>query len=97
MADAVRWMPAEYVTLEAATSDQEAEAVVRAMLPSLSSLGSAVWPNLPTVALERGVPVEVKDWYESMLKRYSLLEDRASASTLVILERKIRAVLSRRW
>jgi hypothetical protein len=97
MADAVRWMPAEYVVLEAATSDQEAEAVVRAMLPELSSLGSAVWPNLPQVALERGVPDEVKDWYESMLKRQSILEDRAGASQLVILERKIRAVLSRRW
>lgn len=86
-----------YQHTEATTSDQEAEAVVRAMLPGLDSLGSALWPNLPTVALERGVPLEVKDWYESMLKRQSILEDRVSASTLVILERKIRAVLSRRW
>jgi hypothetical protein len=78
---------------EEATSDQEAEAVLRAMLPGLESLGSAVWPNLPTVALARGVPEEIKDWYESMLKRQSILEDRVSASTLVILERKIRAVL----
>lgn len=95
--DASQWHPATHAVLEAATSDQEAEAVVRAMLPGLENLGSAVWPNLPLVALERGVPDEVKDWYESMLKRQSILEDRVSASTLVILERKIRAVLSRKW
>jgi len=82
---------------EGQTSDQEAEAVVRAMLPGLESLGSAVWPNLPHVALERGVPEEVQYLYEAILKRTSSLESRASATALVILERKIRAVLTRSW
>jgi len=94
--DAARW-GGRFAEFQETTSDQEAEAVVRAMLPGLDSLGAAIWPNLPSVALARGVPEEVKDWYESMLKRQSILEDRASASQLVILERKIRAVLSRRW
>lgn len=80
--------------LDATTSDQEAEMVVRALLPGLEQLGAAVWPNLPHVALERGTVGEVKEWLESMLKRTSIVEDRKSATTLVILERKIRAILA---
>jgi hypothetical protein len=98
VANARMWLSdGPHASLEEATSDQEAEMVVRALLPGLENLGSAIWPNLPAVALERGVSGEVKDWYESMLKRQSILEDRVSASTLVILERKIRAVTRRRW
>lgn len=82
-------------TIDAATSDLEDEMVVRALLPGLESLGSAIWPNLPSVALERGVPEEIEVMLEAMLKRSQLIEDRTSATMLVILERKIRAILSR--
>lgn len=84
-----------WADVDAATSDQEAEMVVEAMLPGLASLGAAIWPNLPTVGLERGVPEEVKTMLEEMMRHYSLVEDRDTLTTLAILERKIRAVLSR--
>jgi len=84
-----------YVDIDAATSDQEAEQVVRALLPGLEQLGAAVWPNLLTVALERGVPEEVENLLEAMLKHSSQMEDPKKVTTLVILERKIRAILNR--
>lgn len=90
----VQW----FADLDATTSDLEDEIVVRALLPGLDSLGSAIWPNLPHVALERGVPEEVEVMLEAMLKRTSQLESHTSATTLVILERKIRAILTKsRW
>jgi hypothetical protein len=91
-----RWGSKEQ-SLLVETSDQEVEAVVSAMLPGLGKLGSGIWPNLPLVALERGVPEQVLSWYRAMLKRYSYLETAKDASTLVVIERKIRAILSRSW
>jgi len=81
--------------LDVTTSDQEAESAVRAMLPGLEQLGAAVWPNLHLIALERGAPDEVLSWLETLLSRNSLLEGRDVATTLVILERKIRTVISK--
>jgi len=73
--------------------DQGFEHVLQAMLPGLVDLGEAIWPNLPHVALVRGVPEEALEGYRALLKSHSVVEKRSDVSTLEMLERKIRRVL----
>jgi len=73
--------------------DQGFEHVLKAMLPGLVDLGEAVWPNLPHVALVRGVPEEAAEGYRALLRSHSVVERRSDVSTLEMLERKIRRVL----
>jgi len=75
------------------TSDQEAERVAKLLLPGLSHLGEAVWPNLEPVALVRGVPDEIVSSFEDILRRYSIRPNLNRKSLLEVIEDKIRRVL----
>jgi hypothetical protein len=76
-------------------SDQEASDVVSELLPGWESWGPAIWPNLTEIAPERDMSPSIRRKYHSFLQRNSSVETRSETPTLVVLERKIRRVLSR--
>jgi hypothetical protein len=80
---------AEYLS-----SDQEDWELVHAVLPGLEGLGVAIWPNIPSVVPNREMPVETQQLYSDLLRRISYVETRKEASTLVVLERKVRRSLN---
>lgn len=76
-------------------SDQEASDVVQELLPGWESWGVSIWPNAVAIGLERELSPQLRTKFTSLLQRNSLVESRVEAPTLVVLERKIRRVLSR--
>jgi hypothetical protein len=83
------------------TSDQDVATVFGDLLPYFSVWGKglpweAVAGNLSEVALSRDkLPPKVAAEFRLMLQRTSYLEKRQEASTLVVLERKIRRAIAR--
>lgn len=80
--------PADFLS-----SDLEDWGLVQMLLPGLEDLGPAIWSNIPDVVLARGLQPGAQDAYTDMLRRTSYVERYSEASALVILERKIKALL----
>jgi hypothetical protein len=78
------------------SSDQEDWALTELLLPGFSGWGTAMYANLPEVARLRGMPQEALESLSDLLRRTSYVETRKEASTLVVLERKVRRSL-RTW
>lgn len=78
------------------SSDQEDWELVEMLLPGFSGWGTGVYANLPEVARLRGMPQESQESLSDLLRRTSYVETRKEASTLVVLERKVRRSL-RTW
>lgn len=76
------------------SSDQEDERLVSELFPGLP-LGEALWPNIPSVVLNRELPEDLSKVYGDMIRRTSYVETRKEASALVVLERKVRRSLAR--
>jgi len=81
--------------VEDLANDQLAEEVTQVLLPGWES-GEWIWPNLPEIVrLRSETPRETSEKLRLMLRRSSYTERHSEVSTLVVLERKARRVLSR--
>lgn len=78
------------------SSDQEDWALVEMLLPGFSGWSDGIMANLPEVARLRDTPQEAQDLLSDLLRRTSYVETRKEATTLVVLERKVRRSL-RTW
>jgi len=84
-----------YWDAEDLANDQLAEEVTADLLPGWES-GEWIWPNLPEIVrLRSETSRETSEKLRLMLRRSSYTERRSEVSTLVVLERKFRHVLSR--
>jgi len=90
-----RHTSADSSALEDLASDQDATSVVSDLLPGWESWGPAIWPNVVEIAPERDISPSTRVKLTHLLQRNSSVETRKESPTLVVLERKIRRVLSR--